>query len=207
MRPAIALIESELGADHPLVHVLALREVIVRHLGLVSALAVALTPGVALGWIAAPWLLAAALATAAALAVAAVVLRLRRRELAVALIANGHDQGPAVSDERDRLMQLGRRRMLSRSLERIVAAVVDHPKWMRASTIPCCPGAIRAALPQLAEVRELLVAARPGVRGVALVHRLLVSADSPLRGSDSQRLCEELRRIVVLLQEPHAGAP
>jgi hypothetical protein len=57
-------------------------------------------------------------------------------------------------------------------------------------------------MPQLEEVRRLVLAERPGPRGVALLQQLIVAADSPLHGADAQRLREELRRIAVLLQEP-----
>ena len=205
MRPTIASVQSQLGEDHPLTRVLALRAVLLRDVGLLLAIAAALIPGVALGWTAAPLVAGASLVAVAVLLAVVACLRLRRRELAVALITRGQDGPPVVAAERDRLMRADHRRVLARTLERITRAAVDHPGWIRSSTVPCSVATIRAALPQLEEVRRLVLAERPGPRGVALLQQLLVAPGSPLHGADPQRLREELRRIAVLLQEPDAN--
>ncbi len=202
MRPTIASVQPELDDEHPLARVLALQSVVRRDIAMLVGIAAGLAPGVALGWRVAPWLAGAALAAVAVLLVFDACLRLRRRELAVALIASGQDACAVVAAERERLMRAEYRRLLARTLERTGRAAVDHPAWLRSGTVPCSVATIRAALPQLEEVRRLVLAERPGTRGVALVHRLLVAADSPLHGADPQRLREELRRIAVLLQAP-----
>jgi hypothetical protein len=202
MRPTITSVQSQLGEEHPLARVLAVRAVVVRDIASLVTLAVALAPGIALGWSVAPWLAGAALAVAAVLLLVSACLRLHRRELVIALIATGHENCPAVAGERARLVRARYRRLLARTLERTARAAIDPRASMRSATVPCNAAAIREALPLLEEVCELLVAERPGPRGVALLHQLIVAGDSPLHVGDPQRLREELRRIAVLLQEP-----
>ena len=202
MRPTTASVQSELDDEHPLARVLALQSVVRRDIAMLAVIAAALAPGVALGWSVAPWLAGAALAALAALLVVDACLRLRGRELAVALIVDGSHACREVEAERDRLMRAEYRRLLARTLERTGRAAVDHPAWLRSGTVPCSVATIRAALPQLEEVRRLVLAERAGPRGVALLQQLLVAADSPLHSTDPQRLREELRRIAVLLQDP-----
>jgi hypothetical protein len=182
--------------------VFALRVVLLRDVTLLLALAAVLVPGVVLGWTVAPLIAGAALGVAAVLLAFAACLRLRGRELAAGLIVRGEDGCPVVAAERDRLMRSEYRRLLARTLERTARAAADHPARLRTATVPCSVVTIRAAMPQLEEVRRLVLAERPGPRGVALLQQLIVAADSPLHEADAQRLREELRRIAVLLQEP-----
>jgi hypothetical protein len=90
--------------------------------------------------------------------------------------------------------------MLARSLQLVRAAASEHPAWLRSSTLPYSAHTIAAAVPGLREVEALLRSDRPAARGVALAQRLLVDGRSPLHGSNARALCEELRRIAVLLQ-------
>ena len=174
----------------------------------VAAFAILLAPPTVVGWTPAPWLLGAAIATLTGLALVAIVLAAARHDLAAKLIVEGHGRLPvtAIHDECKRLMEPEHRRMLARSLESIADAAREHPAWLRSGTLPCSPRALREAEPHLTAVCQLLLLDRPGLRGVALAQRLLVDGGSPLRGNDPQRLCEELRRISVLLQERDADA-
>ncbi len=106
--------------------------------------------------------------------------------------------------ERDRLMRRAYRRLLARTLVRMVRAAVEHPRRVRSSTAPCSIATIRAAAPQLEQVSRLVVAVQPGMRSVALLQQLVVAAHSPLQGADPQLLLEDLRRIAILLQGPQA---
>ena len=58
---------------------------------------------------------------------------------------------------------------------------------------------IVAARPELIQVAERLREDAPGVRGVALVERLLSEGRSPLRGGSAGELRRELRRIQFML--------
>jgi hypothetical protein len=105
MRSTIASLQSQLGEDHPLARVFALRVVLLRDVTLLLALAAVLVPGVVLGWTVAPLIAGAALGVAAVLLAFAACLRLRGRELAAGLIVRGEDGCPVVAAERDRLMR------------------------------------------------------------------------------------------------------
>jgi hypothetical protein len=61
---------------------------------------------------------------------------------------------------------------------------------------------VRSVGPELRAIAEQLTAAAPGVRGVALIDRLLHSGASPLYGSEVEPLRRELGRARYLLKEP-----
>ena len=78
-----------------------------------------------------------------------------------------------------RLCQHGQRRVLARSLTRLVAAA-DGPAQRRLKT-PVCRGAVQQARAELAAVAGRLTASGPvEVRGVARVRSLLADGTGPL---------------------------
>ncbi len=200
--------QAVLGAEHPLARALEREDVVRRDLLVAGALTVAGIGGVLLGVGAAVWLLGPAGLTAMALTGSAAVVRQQRRERVLDLILEGRERLPvsAVADERRRLADPAHRRMLANTLALIRKGADGHPQWLRSSTLPYSPSALRAATSQLIEIEQLLRGEAAAVRGVALVQRLLVDGGSALHRDDSQRLCEELRRVSVLLRSSGCGA-
>jgi hypothetical protein len=196
------LAREVLGAEHALVRVLEQQDVIRRDLLVLCALLPATLGGAALGSDSAVWLAAATAVTGAVLAIVAAVLLVRRREAALALIADGRDELPlpAIAEERARLLDPAYRRNLARSLSLLRWRAAEHTEWFRTSPIPDNVSMLRSVSDGMREVEQLLTRDEVGVRGVALTRRLLVDGCSPLHGRDPQRLSEELHRIIAMLR-------
>jgi hypothetical protein len=185
-----------LGRDHPL----ALAEDRVRWLGTQSAALVAVLTGSAVASVAGmravlAVLLAAALVQAV-LAIWLVSAVGSRRERALALLARGHDCLPleAVRHELVRLANPRRATGLARSLDRL-RSEARRPYRDRSIIAPLyVPAVIREVDDELARIVGLLRAA-PQLVAVARAEQLLRGPSSPLYGTDSLRLREELRRI------------
>lgn len=189
-----------LGRDHPLVRVLERTSAAVRQSLLV---AVVLLGG------AAAWLnglhVAMAVTIAAALVEAILLLQVASlgwlaRERACDLIVQGRADLPLDAVRRQR------RRLLDRGHCDDLADWVDRT-WMIAerSSRPHQPPpffngrVILAVRPGLMEISARLREDNPGVRGVALVERLLSEGGSPLHGGSVSALRQELRRIRFML--------
>lgn len=200
-QPATPSARAVLGADHPLVRVQdALRAVVCQSLATTCVLAaglIALAGG-------AVWARGIALSAGLVLlALGAVValLRQRRRDQALALIAAGREDLPveAVERERSRLLDRRTRSRLAASFDDLVEEAAQPP------VVPGPPLFDRAVVVGVAdELRALAALLRDepsSVRGVALAWRLLSDGvGSPLHRGDLTALREELRRIIYLLR-------
>jgi hypothetical protein len=191
-----------LGADHPLARAES-RESMLRAQFAVTVvfglLAAALSP--VLGPAALRLSIGAA-AVGCVLAVAVLIARVRLRELAFDLIANGREELPlpAVAHERSRLRDRRYRRRLAHTLD-VITLQPDAREWW--SPIYADHESVRAAHGELWEIARLL-RELPSVRarGVALVTRLVRDgATSPLYQGPALRLHEELGRIRHVLIE------
>jgi hypothetical protein len=98
-----------------------------------------------------------------------------------------------------RLCEPAQRRLLARSLTRIVAAS-DAPGRSRLQA-PVCRQAVHAARPELAALAGRLSASGPvAVRGVARVRTLLADGTGPLyRPAPPERLRRELADVLAAL--------
>ena len=190
-----------LGDDHPFVRVLARTAVAVRQ-SLVVAVAIL---GAGAAWV--EGLAFAIEATAAAALVEAVLLvrlanlRWLVRERACDLIIHGRADLPldAVRRQRCRLLDRAHCDDLADWVERTSAAAERslgsryQPARFVSSRV------IVAVAPELAEIAARLREDAPGVRGVALVERLLSEGGSALHGGSVSALRQELRRIRFML--------
>jgi hypothetical protein len=191
-----------LGPEHELVRTLELQDVVHRDLLVLGALLPATLGAAALGSDSAVRLAGAAAAVALALAAFAAVLRIRRRDAAVALIGEGRAELPlpAVAEERARLLDPAYRRTLARSLSLLRWRAAEHSEWFVTSAVPYDVSMLRSVAGGMREVEELLTGDEVNVRGVALARTLLVDGCSPLHGHDPRRLGEELCRIAASLR-------
>ncbi|HET7048530.1 MAG TPA: hypothetical protein VFI54_09715 [Solirubrobacteraceae bacterium] len=129
-------------------------------------------------------------------------LRLRVRDRARDLIAEGRETLPiiAVQRERRRLLARRRRKVLARTLDAMVRQATSPP------TIPSARPlfdvrVIASVSGDLRAVIRLLQKKHARARGVALTERLIVDGGSPLYAQDQMRLREELHRVRHLLEE------
>jgi hypothetical protein len=185
-----------LGDDHPLVRVLRRTSAAMRHL---------LSVAVILVFAAVAWFdgAHAALAVMAAAAVVEVALALQLASLrwlaerACDLIIQGRADLPLDDVRRQR------RRLLDRAHCDDLADWVDRTCTVaeRSLRSPHQPATffnarvILAARPELADISARLRKDAPGVRGVALLERLLSEGGSPLHGRSVSALRQELHRI------------
>jgi hypothetical protein len=128
-------------------------------------------------------------------------LRWLARERACDLIVHGRADLPLEAVRRQRSRLLDRRHCddLADWLDR-TSAVAESPFRSPHQPAPFLNSrVIRAVRPELADVSARLRDDAPGVRGVALVERLLREGGSPLHGGSVSALRQELRRIRFLL--------
>jgi hypothetical protein len=190
-----------LGEDHPLVRVLQRTSVTMLRLIVVAVVLLSA---------AAAWLdgLHAALGVIVAAAVVEAILALRiaylawlARERACDLIIEGRADLPLDVVRRQR------RRLLDRKHCDDLADWVDRTWTVAERSLECryepCPllnaRVVAAVRPELAEIAGRLREGTPGVRGVALVERLLSEGGSALHGPSASALRQELRRIRFML--------
>ena len=206
-RPARAAGECQtaevlLGLGHPLVSLLYACHTTADEIVVVAALQVA---GVVLLWMSAPYALALTVAAAAvqlALDVRTGMLRAHRRELCRDLVIDGRGRLPlaALRCELGRLRDPRLQTRLARSLEDL-ASSADHHHQELALGPPLCSRRVLAAVkPQLRDLVQSLRADGAGVRGVAMLDRLITSGASPLYGRRVGPLRDELGRIRYLLR-------
>jgi hypothetical protein len=187
--------------DHPLVRVLERTAVSVRQSFVV---AVALLAG-AVAWLDGAHV-GLGVTVAAAVVEAVLVLRLAilrwlARERACDLIIQGRADLPldAVRRQRCRLVDRTHCDDLADWLDRTLTvaerslATPHQPAPFISSRV------IVAVRTELAEISARLREEAPGVRGVALVERLLSEGGSPLHGASVSALRQELRRIRFML--------
>ena len=192
-RPAAAV----LGAEHPVARAAAGRAVLCRQLLVTSGLLpLALGCVVVRGTAAVPFVAATLLVGAwlgFGLAAATSCLHERARDV----IADGDGTGGAleIAIERDRLALPRTRDHLARSLERALDAA-EH--WREISVASRPPAGVRRLVAHAALVREIAALVRDpatGVRGVALLHRLLSGGfAASIYDGDPRLLAQELAR-------------
>jgi hypothetical protein len=205
-RPARAAGECQaagalLGLGHPLVGLLSACHTTADEIAVVAALQVA---GVVLLWASAPHALALTVAAAAvqlALDVRFGMLTLYRRELCRDLVIDGRGRLPLAALQRElrRLRDPRLQARLARSVEEL-AHTIDHRRHELGLGPPFYRSHVLAAVePELRDVARSLHADGAGVRGVALLDRLISSGTSPLYGARVEPLRDELGRIRYLL--------
>lgn len=190
-----------LGSDHPLVRVLHRTVVAVERSYVVSGL----LAGSAVVWLegvhgALAFLLASAVVQIA-LACDVAALVSRRRECARDLIIEGRGDLPleAVQRECRRLEDPAYREDLAHGLDIIRDAAAHPVSWPPAARPLFRVDVVAAVDRELAEVAVRLRGERAGVRGVAMLERLVTDGTSPLYGDRTRPLREELHRISFLL--------
>jgi hypothetical protein len=199
-RPASISDAELLGAAHPLVRV-SRRVATVERQALAAAAVLAASVGVG------DHVLASAVRVSAAgvllvLLVVVAALTDERRRLALDLIVEGLDCLPvrAVARERHRLSGARTQVRLAKSFERVLEEGLGlGPRRLAPAPLPMVRSSVAAAV--LAELAAVTACLRsgPGLRGVALVERLLTDGESPLYGEDATALRAELRRARFLL--------
>jgi hypothetical protein len=209
-RDALGSARALLGPDHPLVRVLDTRRVLIDQsfvvLGVTVASAMAAVAGVSHAIVATAAAVVAQLGLAGTLA----ILTTTKRARLLDLLIEGRDRLPlgAVERERDRLLDIGHRTTLARSLDGL-RREAEHPRLRPPSTQPLyAPRVIAAVAPDLAWTARLLSAPDAAIAGVAMTEQLLGGSRSPLFGTDVERLRQELRAINFRLQAarpPNAG--
>lgn len=136
-----------------------------------------------------------------ALCIRWLVIRGSVRDVCLAMISRGEGQARVESlvRARVRLDSPRHRDMLASSLEAVIRILDQRPARVAASRPLFRPWVVRPFAPELRAIAELLRSGG-GVRGVAVVERLLTSGESPLYGRDLEPLRIELRRARYLLE-------
>jgi hypothetical protein len=187
-----------LGPGHPLVCV-SRRVATVERQALAAATVLAASVGV--GDALAPAVRVSAAGVLLVSLVVVAVLMDERRRLALDLIVEGHEWLPvrAVMHQRDRLAGARAQIRLAKSFECVFEEGLGLRRLAPAALPIVRPSVAAAVLAELATVTALLRSGRPGLRGVALVERLLTDGESPLYGEDAAALRAELGRARFLL--------
>jgi hypothetical protein len=196
-RVAEASARAQLGLDHPLVRVLDTMRFVAGQLLVVLAITAASLAAAVTGVSEAIAVAAAAVVTQVGLAGTLAILATTKRERLLDLIVEGRSGLPlaALERERDRLLDIGHRDALARSLDTL-RHEAERPILRPPSTQPLYTRRVVAAVaPDLARTSRLLRAADAGVSGVAMSEQLLGRSRSPLFGTDAERLRQELRAI------------
>jgi hypothetical protein len=171
-----------LGLSHPLVGLIYACHTTADEVALVAALQVV---GGVLLWVSAPFALALTVAAAAVqlgLVVRLGMLRLHRRELCRDLVIDGLERLPlaALGCELRRLRDPRHQARLARTAEEL-ADTADHYRHELGLGPPLYRHRVLTGVqPELRDVARSLRADGGGVRGVALLDRLITSGTSPL---------------------------
>jgi hypothetical protein len=193
--------EALLGLSHPLVGLLYTCHTTADEIVVVAALQVA---GVVLLWASAPFALALTVAAAAVqltLDVRFGMLTLYRCEPCRDLVIDGRGRLPLAALQRElrRLRDPRLQAQLARSVENL-AHPADHRHRELGLGPPLYRSQVLAAVEsQLRELARSLHAEAAGVRGVAMLDRLITCGSSPLYGARVEPLRDELGRIRYLL--------
>jgi hypothetical protein len=143
-----------------------------------------------------------------ALAASLLMLASDRRARVLELIAHGHGHLPlsAVQGERHRLLTASHCTGLARSLHELA----DEARLRHACPRPghslYSPAVLAALATELHATARRLEEEATGVAGVALAELLLTAHDSPLYGTDTTRLGQELRRIDFALRSGESAS-
>jgi hypothetical protein len=186
-----------LGLGHPLVGLLYACHTTVDEIAVVAAFQVA---AVVLLWVGASFALALTVAAAVvqvALDVRFGMLRMHRRDLCRDLVIAGRGRLPLASlaHELRRLSDPRLQARLARALKEL-AGSGDHHHHELGLGPPLHSRRVLAAVePQLRDLLRALHADGAGVRGVAMLDRLITSGTSPLYGRRVGPLRDELGRI------------
>jgi hypothetical protein len=193
--------EALLGLGHPLVGLLYACQTTADEIVVVAAVQAAV---VVLFWLSAPFALALAISTAVvqlSLAGRYGMLRMYRHELCRDLVIGGREKLPlaALGCELRRLRDPRRRAWLARAVEELADSADQRRREIGLGPPLCNRRVLAGVQPQLRDLARLLQAGGGGVRGVALLDRLITSGTSPLYGRRVEPLRDELGRIRYLL--------
>jgi hypothetical protein len=213
-RVAQASARALLGPDHPLVRVLDTTRVVIGQSLVVLAITAASVAAAVAGVSEAVAVTAGAVVAQVGLAGTLAILATTKREQLLELIVESRSSLPlaALERERDRLLDMGHRDALARSLDTL-RHQAERPILRPPSTRPLYTRrVITAVAGDLAQTSRLLRAPDAGIAGVAMGEQLLGHSRSPLFGTDVERLRQELRAINFRLQttntpdaEAHTG--
>jgi hypothetical protein len=196
-----AVAEALLGAAHPLVGLLRRSQTALEQTLAVAA--AELVAGVLTyrGFAVGPALVGAGTVVLAIVALRLAVLRQCRRDLCVDMIIEDAGRLPLGTVEREWRRLEGPRHLatLARALDEVVDSAARPLPVIPASRPLFDVRVVRAVGSQLSEIARLLRTDSPPVRGVACVERLITSGRSPLYGTNTDLLREELRRARYLL--------
>lgn len=191
-----------LGADHPLARSVDAVEAVWGQWRAVAAVLTGSSVAVVEGRRWAVALTASAAIVLFGLTAVTLVQRSRRRDRALDLIIEGHEDLPvaAVQAERERLLADRTRRGLAASLEAVVTQASSRRTTRMAVLVPLFDvRVVRCVESDLQEVSRLLLIEPASARGVAVAERLITHGVSPLYGQEVEPLRDELRRLHDLL--------
>jgi len=195
------LAEAQLGPAHPLVGLLAGLQTSIEQMWVVAVVAV-IGNALLLSERRSPIpLLIGAGATEIIPIARWATRRIAVREACLVLVSQGcRSVHFGVLDRvRRRLADPRHQATLARSIIGLVEAAQCPPTRPRARPV-FSVRVVRSVAPELGAIAERLLAAAPGLQGVALIEQLIRNGGSPLYGSDVEPLRRELGRARFLLQ-------
>jgi hypothetical protein len=143
---------------------------------------------------------------AVSLAVVAAALAQTKRDRALDLILEGHDDLPvgAVQRQQLRLSAPRTQRALAQTIDVMIDQALHPPRISARGARPLFDAAVVASVAaDLRAICRLLRSGHASARGVGLAERLLTDATSPFYGHQAAPLREELRRVQhALSHEP-----
>jgi hypothetical protein len=184
--------EALLGPSHPLARALDDSRRVRRQLAAVAAVMLGAGAAAAVEGTGEPSLFIAGAITLIAWCCRLALLGERTRREARRAVIDGRECVPlaCIRAECRRLADPWLHQHLARWAEELAQGATAWPApslWSAA--------AVRACAPQLREVARLIRAGQTGVRGMAMLERLLTSGVMPAHGDDARALTEELGRI------------
>ena len=120
-----------------------------------------------------------------------------KRDHAISLIQNGHQNAPiaAIQAQRRRLLSPRSRLTLARGFERMINHVSNWSRLQTWETQPVHPQTIAGAVEDLRAVAHTLKTETVSAQGVARAERAITDRASPLHGHDVIALWAEIRRV------------
>jgi hypothetical protein len=191
-----------LGADHPLARVSQRLGVRREQSLVVGAVLLASIVALLAGESAALWFVVAAAVVEADLACGSALLAQTRRDRVLDVIVDGRGSLPlaAVQRARRRLLDPAHRTFLARWLDAMRHDAQRPIRRLPATRPLYSVRVIRAVAPELEQIAGLLRSDHAGLRGVALMERMLRDGASSLYREDAESLRQELRGIRLLLE-------